>query len=277
MRPSLQLLIEHYGDRILADWHKMSRENRLNLLHQAAPGLYTLTMDADGQSTLGRDMLLVPHLANRDDLCEKPWALIAQIHNRIHHLPEQWAAFDADNLALPFYRGLFDLSFIPMGVVMYGQGYGSLVPWDTDAAHRLDIMGYPIAHLIIESQCVTLRALGSFVIAILNSTTCTLMGSTEWNGMSLSSFNMSGDAAAWSSYHYQRYGPPPNFSVGKSVKVAQSCFDSIEDQLWLLQTDPAYLKHHLKLVKPAALKGVVSHLALNSFVIHQLGFEFGTY
>jgi hypothetical protein len=60
--------------------------------------------------------------------------------------------------------------------------YGKAVDWDADPAHRMDMLGFPKARLILEVQRQFLSFLGKTVETILVSTSLnTLTISMQWD------------------------------------------------------------------------------------------------
>jgi hypothetical protein len=64
-----------------------------------------------------------------------------------------------------------------------------------------------------------------------------------------------------SAYLNQPFSPPPVFEIGKLVSIAQSRLNLHGDHLWLLQTDPAYIRRQARVT----LKGAIGEHIPKSF------------
>ncbi|KAF2097589.1 hypothetical protein NA57DRAFT_77841 [Rhizodiscina lignyota] len=64
--------------------------------------------------------------------------------------------------------------------------------------------------------------------------------------MTQAGFKKSGDIAFWSQYTYQAFSAPPIFNIDRLISLAKARVDAAGDHLWLLQTDPAYMRRHMR-------------------------------
>lgn len=62
------------------------------------------------------------------------------------------------------------------------------------------------------------------------------------NELSKSGFKLTNTVEYWSEFLCQPFSPPPTFNVDKIISIAQSKMDDAGDHLWLMQTDPAYMR-----------------------------------
>ena len=79
-----------------------------------------------------------------------PWLTIesliegfpALLHGRTAADPSEWLMFDMHQLKLAFHECLVEnVAWNPHCVVVHGETYGTLVPWEAAASHRWDIVG----------------------------------------------------------------------------------------------------------------------------------------
>ncbi|KXT11712.1 hypothetical protein AC579_6986 [Pseudocercospora musae] len=118
-------------------------------------------------------------------------------------------------------------SYNPDCVVMYSSQYGQLVSWDKAGAHCLDIIGFPRAVLLFEAQHELSEFLRKMVDLIRSkSTTGPISGRLKLDALAHNGFALKD---GWTT----------------QLHAAQ-------DELWLLQTDPAYLHQKLNMLDGSA-------------------------
>ncbi|KAF2873678.1 hypothetical protein BDV95DRAFT_605159 [Massariosphaeria phaeospora] len=133
---------------------------------------------------------------------------------------------------------------------MWGSQYGDLVNWNVNEAHRSDIIGFPCARLICEAQATLLRLLRRLVENLLeNTASAEPESAVKWKSLVEGGLKKTGEIVDWSSYVYQPYSAPPNFNIDALVARAKARVDATGDHIWLLQTEPSYLRHHIKLLQ----------------------------
>ena len=255
-RKSLQMLCELHGDKIMNRWKKKSRDQRKAWLLQAEPDLYhhqwflpryTYTDPHWRDARKHRKTFLLPYL-NVEVLRTNPAVLFGLLWNRTHYSPEDWAPFDNKELTISWAAGFYDLEYCGSCVIMYGPRYGKLTPWEPKAAHRSDIVGFPRARLIIEAQACLLGFLRRVVDQILEGCPEAPTSSVKWVEMARMGFKKSGDVAFWSQYTYQPFSAPPVFDIDALLSQAKARIDATGDHMWLLQTDPSYLRYQVRLI-----------------------------
>ncbi len=124
-------------------------------------------------------------------------------------------------------------------MVMHGQRYGELTPWESKAAHRSDIIGFPRARLITEAQAFLLKFLRKIVDQILDRTNPeTPASSAKFVEMSRVGFKEIGGVGYWSQYTYQPFPAPPAFNIDALLSQVRARPDAMGDHLWLLQMEP---------------------------------------
>lgn len=194
----LRAQISARGNTILKRWKK-SRAKRAAVLQEAMPDMYPskwpvmkLNNPGNGWTTLRafRKVYLLPYV-NLETLSEDPMRLSSLLHYRTKYKPEDWVMLDRKQIRLGWGTGSLQVEFNSNCVVMYGAEYGKLVPWNPDSAHRWDIIGYPLARLVLEAQ-QTLLSLLRGVVDILTkdiainttaeiSTESSASPSTKWD------------------------------------------------------------------------------------------------
>jgi hypothetical protein len=256
-REFLQKQCEVYGDRILNRWRKKSREQRAAFLLHADPDLYphqwfipryTNTSPQWKDARKRRNSFLLPYL-NLELLKTTPTVFFGLLHNRTLYPPEDWVSFDNKELTLGWAMGYFDLEFCGHCVIMHGPRYGELTPWEPKAAHRSDIIGFPRARLIIEAQACLLGFLRRVVDQILPSASPEQpVSSSKWVKMTKMGFKKGGDLAFWSQYTHQPFSAPPVFNIDTLLSQTKARLDAKGDHLWLLETEPTYMRRHMQLI-----------------------------
>ncbi|KAF7917207.1 uncharacterized protein EAE98_010312 [Botrytis deweyae] len=255
-----------YGDIIVNRWKKKSQDKRQALLLEAIPNLckkgwiiprHGFTpegkqippINSDGQMEL-RSLETHHHLLlnwlNLEVLKTNPAVLFALLHNRTVYAPQDWASFDSRQLKDSFLSGHFDVDFSAKCIVMYGLRYGEVVDWKAAPAHRADILGFPKARLVIEAQAHLMGSLRRVVDGILQGIDGnTPLAAEKWKSMVSLGFRHSNVVELWSPYTNQAFSSPPSFSPTNLISLAQTRLEATVDHLWLLQTEPAYMKRYI--------------------------------
>ncbi|KAG4442716.1 hypothetical protein IFR05_001823 [Cadophora sp. M221] len=252
--------IAAHGKSISSQWRKKSRDKRAACLLGAMPDL------EQGQWIVPR--FLKEHEAfdwNRareirkrwllywldvESLKKDPARLLGLLYNRARLSPEQWAPHENHNLHFGFHQGFLAIDFSGLCVVMHGEDYGKLVPWEKSAAHRLDIIGFPRGQLILEAQAILLDFLCGVVRQLVE-------GLTESNAelvIDVAShlqipkvkFKQSGHVEMWSNYINHPFSEPPRFDVDALISAARAGQQEWGDHVWLMQTDPAYFRQVIR-------------------------------
>jgi len=128
-------LLKFIGDKGSWSW-ETARENRKTWL------LYWLNVEA---------------------LKTDPARLLGLLNNRTRFFPVDWAPCDDANLDFGYNQGFLGIYFSSLCIIMHRPTYGEVVQWSEDAAHRLEIMGFPRTQLILEAQETLLQILASVV------------------------------------------------------------------------------------------------------------------
>ena len=147
--------------------------------------------------------------------------------------------FDSAQLSNAYAIGSLEVRFNPNCVIMHGPKYGALTPWNKEAAHAWDIVGWPRGHLILEAQSLLMRFLRTFVDILLDGYTGE-GGCGQWHKTLLQGAKTSDGQEFRSSYNRQAFSAPARFNPMELLELAQSRLAAGEDELELLQTGPAY-------------------------------------
>ncbi|CAD0106976.1 unnamed protein product [Aureobasidium uvarum] len=276
-RAYLSDLCDKFGNTISSRWRKKSHHKREALLLQADP---TIEKEPWFRLRTGgnkapieevrrhkRQSWLLPYMSTTI-MKTNLLILLGLLHHRVHLSPEEWAPFDSVSLKHGWTTGVFDLQYcgnvcmivygngqIDHGhtgghcVVMHGVDYGKLVPWDKKAAERWDIVGYPRARLIIEAQALMFSRLRSIVDLILEGVNRDIMGASDkWQEMVRTGFKQTKTIELWSDYINQPFSSPPKLDIDYYCSVANARMQAAQDHLWLLQTDPSYVRRFIKVM-----------------------------
>jgi hypothetical protein len=252
--------LSSHGGIIINRWKKKSREKRKALLAEAVPELcqqrwlnpcYCYMPESKTGFLGGRDAVrrkqLLAHWLSVEALTLNPAVFFAVLHNRTAYAPQEWASWDTRQLILGWACGHFDVEFSPKCVIMYGPRYGEVVDWEAGPAHRSDILGFPKARLVLEGQAHVMRMIRQIVDRVLQGVDLETPATSEkWKQMTKLGFRHANQLELWSPYTNQAFSAPPVFSADSLISVAQTRVQAMGDHLWLLQTEPSYMRQHLK-------------------------------
>ncbi|KAK5123145.1 hypothetical protein LTR85_003343 [Meristemomyces frigidus] len=251
--------LEAYGNAILKRWQKRSVDKRARLLRKAMPSL------CEGKWFASRSTRIARACVNKDasyDAARRGWLLqylsveelskdctklLALMHVRTAYTPAQWIAFDVDSQQSAFNYSVLDLGYNPHCVTVSEEGFGQLVQWDQEKAHRLAMVGFPRAHLAFEAQREVACLLRSMVDLLLGETgDQTPRGSDQWDASAGAGFDVSGSGVvAESAYYHEPYTAPCRFDADRIENLVLGRCTAAKDTLWLLQRDPLYFREFL--------------------------------
>jgi len=139
-------------------------------------------------------------------------------------------------------------------IVMQGSGYGNLTPYNERAAHRWDIVGFPRGRMILDAQRCLMGFLRKAVEQLLEGIDMTHPGASEkWAQMTSLGFKQTDSVEFWSPYLNQPFSAPPTFDVDNLVSLARTRLEASQDHMWLLQTDPAYIRRYSRILSAGAV------------------------
>ena len=269
----LRTRISSHGDAIAGRWKKKSREKRQALLLQADaektlfPGRWDVMrfdclsdqiQDMEKAIYPNRKKFLVPYLS-LDVLVTNPAVFLNLLYNRIRFSPEDWAPYDCEQHAQYWGAGFLQIDYLGLVIIIHGRKYGTLTKWNSEAVYRLDCIGYPRGVLILEAQAQIIILLRNLVDLVLEGVDTNKPGScTKWHEHASLGFGQSIGAELWSPYVNQPFAAPPRFEIDRFVQSARARLQAAEDHLWLMQTDPSYMHHFIKLSTMGDLHATIS-------------------
>ena len=77
-------------------------------------------------------------------------------------------------------------------------------------------------------------------------------GSQNWTQLTTLGFKRTNDVEFWSPYLNQPFSAPPLWNIDNLLSLARTRLDAAGDHLWLLQTDPAYMRYYIKIQSEGA-------------------------
>jgi hypothetical protein len=105
---------------------------------------------------------MLPYL-DVSTLKETPSLFFGLLRHRTQHNLVDWATSDLYQMDKAWQLGLLPVIFSPLCMVMYGKEYGALVPFEPNAAHRGDIVGFPRSLHLLEAQATLMSFLDNVV------------------------------------------------------------------------------------------------------------------
>lgn len=200
-----------------------------------------------------RNVCLLPYI-NQEALKDDPTRFLSFLYNRTQYTPEQWAPYDKFLLDKNWELGSFDTTYNANCIVMFGEKYGTLTPWERGAAHHWKIIGFPRGILILEAQQRLMSFLRGVVDTLLaglvrNKAAAHSNSFAELLENGLRRYNDKWTSTQFeSAYLNQPFSAPPLFNVQALISIAQAQLELCGDDLWLLQTEPAYTRRYTALV-----------------------------
>lgn len=244
-----------HGNAILSRWKKKSRDKREACLLQVDPELYphqwflpryAYQFPHWTEARKHRKSWLLPYL-NLASLKMEPFRLLGLLHNRVVYSPEQWVPYDNKQIKLGWEYGALDSPYCSGSIIMHGPQFGNIIEWDKEAAHRWDSIGYPRAALILEAQETIMKLLRGVVDLLLEGIDVSMPGAAEkWNQVTAAGFKQTSSLEFWSPFINQPFSAPPLFNIVNLVSIAQAKKEAAEDHLWLLQTQPSYMRRAIR-------------------------------
>lgn len=264
--------IDSHGNGIVNRWLKKTQAKREQLLLAAMPTLPTqkhsdmklifeaITLMSDFRNgRLHRDVLkrrrhhedthLLSSLSTTS-LSEDPMRMLALMHYRSQAKAGDWMHFDREAIQHQFHSGLLQTAYNPHCVVAYGEAFGDLVPWEKNASHRWDIIGYPICRHLLRVQEKVSTMLRGTLDGILNpSIQDATKGRDTWDCLVHASFKSESRFIPKAAYYNNLFAAPPKFDLGHIVRVMRVRHEAAFDDAFTARTDPVYLRRLLQKVR----------------------------
>ncbi|KXT10104.1 hypothetical protein AC579_9708 [Pseudocercospora musae] len=246
-------LRKQWGNAILKRWSSCVRVQRQSILREAFPNIashrwvhidhwYNATWDEcrdkEARKSLAvRQSILLPWL-NIGDLRDDNMNLLALLHHRIFGNPQQWLAFDTEQIRFGRESGLLETNYGRECFSTRADTYGHPRPFKIDELHRGSIYGYPIAELVFEAQALLYSFLRKTVEIILRPEGAG-EGAEKWDEKANRSFPGSTHALEGPSRppHFSR---SPAWSAQECLTFANQNMDDAENELEQFQADPIH-------------------------------------
>ncbi|KAF4636653.1 hypothetical protein G7Y89_g1432 [Cudoniella acicularis] len=244
------------GKTIVSRWKKKSRDKRAVCLKAADGNLFEqqwfaplftskqLKGSKQGDAREYRKLILLDYV-NVDGLKGDLARLLGLLQNRTRYGPETWALHDSKKLDWCWNAGLADIDGSRLCMIMHGPRYGELVEWEERAAHAREMIGFPRARLVLEAQENLYKFLRRVIEQLVEGIKQEISPQNTFQDGQLE-FKRSGRIDLWSTYINQPYSRPPVFSIETIHSKALARFNMISDHIWLLQTDPGYLRRVIR-------------------------------
>ncbi|KAK5129069.1 hypothetical protein LTR85_000402 [Meristemomyces frigidus] len=252
-REWLRAKLETYGDNFLKRWKtKYTQPRRKAVIEQVKnlepkkwPQLTRLYARDNGwiDKRPHRNAFLVPHL-NVESLAEEKLRVLSLLSSRVQYSPDEFFRMDRDLMEMGLTDPILERDFNANCVSTTEASYGQLCAWDKELMHCGECVGYPVAKLVLEAQCITMHALRTIVEAVL-STVQDGAGDTEWRKQEQEGFQPT-ISQLGARVLESPYGPPPSFDAEQVLDDVYMTLDSYEDELSALQCDPAYVQLRIR-------------------------------
>ncbi|KAM3418293.1 hypothetical protein BST61_g4293 [Cercospora zeina] len=253
--------LDKHGTTIVKLWTKRSGNQRKEVIRQVMPDIAPrqgFVVDeilkrqkfSGGQRVIPtfaakhHKGLLLPYL-DMETLSQRPHDILALLYQRTRSKPADWLPYDSFQLDPMFRFPFLRTSYNPHCVQMHGGQYGQLVSWEKNAAHRLDVVGFPRAFLVFHAQHELSTLLRRFVDSIVAQPSATTVGGRDQlDTLASNGFMDEEDWARQNVHTGTSRSQPPDLNMENITDAFWTRFMAAEDELWLLQTDPMYLRNH---------------------------------
>ncbi|PIB01781.1 hypothetical protein CB0940_00296 [Cercospora beticola] len=256
--------LDKHGNTIVNSWKKRSPDQRKDIIRRTMPDIAPrkgFLMDKMyrmwkmSRNTTRRSIptfatkyhkgLLLSYL-DAETLSQKASDLLALLYQRTRFKPAEWASFDSLQLECFFRAPYMRTAYNPHCVQMYGGQFGQLVSWEKEAAHRLDIVGFPRAFLIFQAQHELSILLREFVDSLgLSAIPPAIRGRGELDTLTSNAFK---NELGWTDKNGRTNPhclPPPKLDLEGLADGFWARYKAAVDELWLMQIDPAYLREYV--------------------------------
>lgn len=190
---------------------------------------------------------------------------------RTAHSAAAWTTFDARNGAAawggcnPYASAWFSRRCVIVSGDLSDIGYATLTDFNKDLTHHWATMGLPRALMTIQAQHELMYTLQIVLNAIIGDSDAT--GNAAWKTMVNEGLHPAGQNVAWNPYTCQAFTDPEQFSPAHLAGKAQDRLQMIKDELFLMQTDPAYTRELIS-TKRVAISNITSDLGRENQLQH---------
>ncbi|GIZ40951.1 hypothetical protein CKM354_000427100 [Cercospora kikuchii] len=265
----IRTFIEKHGNTIVKAWKSRSSDKRRDIIRQAMPDVVPRPGFLVNELFKRRNSPALPAFLRKyhnsillsyldvETLSRKASNLLFLLYHRTRSRPAAWVSFDCLQLESWFTAPMIRTSYNSHCVQMHSNQYGQLISWEKDAAHRLDMIGFPMASLVFQAQHQMSILLRSFVDAIVEQPKLTtIQGRDRLDALILDQLKdiqeQVEDVGSVSWY----CNAPAKLSLDVFKDVFCARFNDAADELWLMQTDPAYLRRYLSRFEGATMEGL---------------------
>lgn len=243
-RKYLQKVLREYGTTIVLRWKRRSRKERRDILKRAEPLLGdrlwhrfdTLYAEQNPVKDLDRPLWLLPYLSY-ECLAHDYLTILRLLYQRSSHSLQEWFPFDLEQTKTAWETGLASTRYSPWCVAIEGATFGQLIAWSPAAAHGREMIGFPRATLVFEAQHILLRLLKNLVTLLLSHPSD--LDSDRWYRLVNEGFVSNVAHEAIFPPTSSAFSNPVTFDTTQLAEMAQGQLHDADDDLWLLQTDPA--------------------------------------
>ncbi len=251
----LQDMLRCAGDIFVSRWKKSANKRRnylnANPLHIAVNKwpLFRYVFrnhkngDLFGSYDETRNSMLLPWLS-MEHMIDDPTNFLALVLHRSRSTMQDWTAFDTSQIDSAWRCGDFlELEYCNTNVIVRGNEYGKLTPWNAAQAHRGDTMGYPRARILIEAQDQLMEFLARTVESVLaHAPQRSMPATSSWPELASSISQSANSTHVWSTASRQAYRASTSLNIDALLQLARARLECAQDNAWLLQTDPHYMR-----------------------------------
>ncbi|KAK4496972.1 hypothetical protein PRZ48_011421 [Zasmidium cellare] len=245
IQQDLQEGLSQYGDVLLSRWAKNSKEKCRQILcstslmssweTQCVPEANIWVRDHGKVLSCARWLSVKPFMEDRT-------RLLSLLHLRSSRHPSEFALLDCKEVHRTWGRmgpGRLRHFYNSKSMVICGPEYGKLVEWDRQLAHTWATVRFPRALMMLQAQLYIMQ----FCLEMLDKITneAEPSGNEKWLQQVAAGFKTPGSETIWSNYTNPAFAPPVVFDPDWLLKKANSRLRFALDEMWLMQTDPAYM------------------------------------
>jgi hypothetical protein len=249
--------LESHADVVASRWKKYSHEKRAALLRESSKGVFdgiwnevetwSLNPKADEWGVHEPCVASIGWLNHFkiQELAEDHMALLSLLHLRSQYEPQQWAAFDTREAfrGYTFETGRKFHRFNANSVLMHGEEYGRLKPFDINAARSYQEVGFPRAWLTFMMQKLVAQWLVAVVDGLIGDSQPS--GNTRWTAMIAGGLRSARDQVPFGSYERQECAVPTKFDPDVILKKARDHLNMLIDEIQLMQTSPEAMRQYV--------------------------------
>ncbi|KAG9258777.1 uncharacterized protein F5Z01DRAFT_631874 [Emericellopsis atlantica] len=261
MKEALRLVLEQHGNAVYRAWFRNEKKRRA-ITEQACPTLYPYSRPpahvAVGPEELRTYLsslinirapvpeifspMLLPWL-DTESLVEEPHRLIALLHARTAHGPQEWFAHDFQQTDVTWRHWTTPFVYAPFYVSVKAGSFGEVMFCGLEEAHALGIIGYPRARAVLEAQYVLMRYLSQLVVHMLATASTSELknhrGTDDLLKEAKLQFKQAGSVTLGSPHYYQAFRSPAHVDFSALYLDACARLEEASSHFERLQPRPA--------------------------------------